>query len=78
MYPNSDILLFGSGIFIAGFLSLRLPETHKRAMPESMHDLYDLAGQGQKHKLSDKASTFAQMANDDTELEHSDSEVIVT
>ena len=33
-------------MFLAGLLAMKLPETRNKAMPESIDDLYDLAGQG--------------------------------
>lgn len=73
MFPNSDFLFFGSGVFLAGFLSLRLPETHKKPMPETVADLYDLAGQGQSQKVSEKEKMFVEL-NDAEMREQSDAE----
>lgn len=46
-YPNCDYLVFGVGMILSALLAIRLPETRNKAMPESVTDLYELAGQAQ-------------------------------
>ena len=56
-------------MFISGIIALRLPETRGKRMPETIQDLYDLAGQGQiGGQMSNKEVTVREISEDKVRL----------
>ena len=55
------------GLFLSGLLALKLPETHKQPMPESIEDLYDLAGRGRSSRGHYKV-TISELAENKVNL----------
>ena len=55
-------------MFISGIIALRLPETRGKRMPETIQDLYDLAGQGQIGQRSNKEVILREISEDKVRL----------